>query len=219
MHTTPLHPNLRSKRNKNAWERIWCYINKEGHASGDDLPLPLTFRGFSRVATDLKEWKAAAKRIHPVNPFPFKLPDDEGTAVQAPKGHLRKYIYVIQGPPDCGKSYWRFRSLKDYFMVEDPKYPMEGYAGQQLIVYDDFPFGELKTPDQLLIKNGAFENREMLVGTTRYHKVYYPKMQQRIVVVILNELPEWFREDRIKSRVEGYLVFNSQSQFFEFTEL
>lgn len=202
-HKRPLHPNWRSKRNRNAWERIWCYINKEGHAGGDDLPLPLSFRGFSRANQDKKEWLLEAKSQHAVSPFPFPWPDFESTC-QAPTGYQREYIYIIFGQPNSGKTWWRTSKLHDYFRPQDPKYPMEGYGGEQLIVYDDFEFNEHKGVKPLLIGNGSYEsNTPALVGTTRYHKVYYPIKQQRIVIIITNDKYGWMSDEWFTTRVAG----------------
>lgn len=201
-----MHPNIQSRKNKSAWERIWCYTHKDGQAYGDDLPMPLTFRSFSRYKQDKDAWLTEAKSRNPVVPFPFRLPDLE-TKVVAPKPYFetnhREYFLVIVGPPGCGKSSWRKDNLKGYFMPTDPKFPFEGYAGQQLIVYDDFPFSELKNPLRLLIANVEYEKQPVAVGNTRYFKVYYPANQQRLVVIISNGVYEWMRDPRFTSRLYG----------------
>lgn len=91
-------------------------------------------------------------------------------------------------------------------MPTDPKYPFEGYAGQSLIVYDDFPFSELKNPLRLLIANVEYEKEPVAVGNTRYFKVYYPAKQQRMVVIISNGLYPWMRDKRFSTRLYGESV-------------
>jgi len=81
---------------------------------------------------------------------------------------------------------------------------MEGYAGQQLIVYDDFDFPALSKygidPTALIIANGEWENEKVSVGPARFQQYYYPADQQRIVIIITNTFYDWFRSDRIDSR-------------------
>lgn len=204
-----LHPNIASRKSKNAWERIWSYVNKEGQAIGDDI-FPIHFAGYCRFKADKSTWLQDAKAAHPTSPFPFRLPDADGTLVYKPKGYMRDYIYIIKGPPNVGKSYWRKTALKDYFRVEDSKYPMEGYSGQQIIVYDDFPFAEWKDPTQILIKQGEWEPFPSLVGNTRYFKVYYPAKQQRLVIIITNTFYPWMTDERIVSRTACVLEWTER---------
>lgn len=207
--SSTLHPNFSSRKNKNAWERIWSYVNKEGQAIGDDI-FPIHFAGYSKHKLDKNTWLADAKARNPANPFPFRFPDDEGTPCFQPKGYLREYIYIIKGKPNVGKSHWRKQALSEYFRVEDSKYPMEGYAGQQIIVYDDFPFSEWKDPTQIIIKQGEWEPMPSLVGNTRYFKVYYPAKQQRLVIIITNTFYPWMTDERIVSRTAGILEWNDR---------
>ena len=219
-----LHPNIQSRKNKNAWERIWCYVQKDGQAWGDDLPLPLTFRSFSRYKQDKDAWLTEAKVRNPKNPFPIALPAMEDREfIKEPKAYTREFIYIVHGPPNVGKSYWRKLNLTcGYFQVSDPKYPMEGYGGQQVILYDDFPFSELKSPEQLILKNGEWEPEMVSVGNTRYFKVYYPAKQQRIVIIITNTIYPFMRDARIKTRLAGggcFITWKPDGQIFEWKSI
>lgn len=80
---------------------------------------------------------------------------------------------------------------------------MEGYAGERIIVYDDWEDEKEKRviTSTMLIANGEVEPMRVSVGPVRYTTTYYPPNIQRIVVIVCNEPPACFVEERIQSRV------------------
>lgn len=90
---------------------------------------------------------------------------------------------------------------------------MEGYAGQQLIVYDDFDFPALGKygidPTELLIKNGEYEYEKVSVGQARYQQYFYPPDQQRIVIIITNTVYDWMQSDRVQTRCAQMIDFDT----------
>lgn len=53
----------------------------------------------------------------------------------------------------------------------------------------------------MLIANGEVEPQRVSVGPVRYKTTYYPPNIQRLVVIICNDVPQCFNEERIRSRV------------------
>lgn len=198
---------------KNGWDRIVEYVSKEGFAIGPGAVfMPKHPKGYKRAKADWEAWQADTRVLHAPSPFPILLPDGKST-ISEPKGYQRKYIYILYGDPDRGKSYWRKKSIKPgvAFRPSLPNYPMEGYSGQQVIVYDDFDFPSLvkygHDPTQLLIANGEYEYEKVSVGAARFQQYFYPANQQRIVILLMNTpLPDWVYSERVQSRV--VLMFN-----------
>lgn len=80
---------------------------------------------------------------------------------------------------------------------------MEGYAGERIICYDDWEDSKEKRviTSTMLIANGEVEPMATSVGPTRYKVTYYPPNIQRVVVIVCNDPPECFAEERIQSRI------------------
>jgi len=195
-----LHPNFRRFLSKDATTKMWGYVNKTGRGQGSDI-FPSHPVGYGKWKADKQLWLKDAQARNPIDPFPITLPNDEGI-ITKPLGYHRRSLYIIWGEVDARKSYFRKFSINPdgYYMPSDVRYPMEDYAGQQLIIYDDFDFKAIKDPTALLIKNLEWDNYKVNVGPARYKSVYYPKCQQRVVIILCNNYFDWFRDPRIESR-------------------
>lgn len=175
--------------------------------------MPKTFKGYKRAKADWEAWQSDTRALHAPSAFPIRLPDGKSSILE-PTKYQRKFIYILYGSPDKGKSYWRKTAIKPgvAFRPELPQYPMEGYSGQQLIVYDDFDFPALSKfghdPTQLLIKNGEYEYEKVSVGQTRYQQYFYPANQQRIVIILTNTVYDWMSSERIQSRCVQMIDFD-----------
>lgn len=200
-----LHPNIKKGAGKGAWNQLVAYVSKTGFAKGDSMMWE--WKNYKKNKADWDHWQSDMKSSHADPAWPIKLPD--GALIMEPKCHQRKYIYLIMGDPDKGKSYWRKKAIKPYtsFRVTNVQYPMEGYNGQQIIIYDDFDFDKIKGPEHLLITNGEYEYEQVKVGHCRYQDAVYPENQQRIVIIICNAKPAVCYKDMIASRMAYEYTF------------
>lgn len=200
-----LHPNIKPGKGKGSWNQLVAYVSKTGFAKGDSMMWE--WKNYKKNKGDWDAWQGDMKSKHATPKWPIVLPDK--AVIMQPLLHQRKYIYVIMGDPDKGKSYWRKKAIAPYtsFRVTNTNYPMEGYAGQQIIIYDDFDFDKIKNADHLLIANGEYEYEEVKVGHCRYADAVYPANQQRIVIIICNAKPAVCYRDTIVSRTAYEYTF------------
>lgn len=199
----PLHANITPFKGKNANRKVWTYVQKSGNAKGDD-ERSTDYIGYGKIKSDKRLWLSDARRknIQPVSPF--TLPD--GTKITWDfKTPQRLSIIIIHGKNGSGKTTWveKTSSFTDTntFFPNHPTYPMEGYAGQPVIIYDDFRFPETKDPCKLLIENTQFSRFTKLVGATRYTPIEYNKSQQNLVIILCREHYQWMKDGHFSTRV------------------
>lgn len=175
------HPNIvKVGKEKNYQKKLW-YVQKGGDwTSGNTLPnQPMNY---VKNKKDWTSWQRDVEIEHIKDQEEIELPG--GMKVATPTTYNRQYIIWIRTKPDWGKSSWRKTALKKYYLVDSmDNYPMEDYAGQQYIVFDDW---EGKFTPEFLVRLGEFDHVKRSVGRTRYEKVYFRPNVQRYVIILCN---------------------------------
>lgn len=196
------HPNFKVRRGRDAWNKHCEYVSKRGYPKGDSMIWG--YKNYRKEKGDWDAWQQDMKTLHASNAFPIDWVDGLHH-IEKPTSHERKCIFVCVGDSDWGKSYWVYKNLKPYtyFKVTNGAYPMEGYGGQQIILYDDFDWNSLKqSPEELIIAQGSYYNMDTKVGHCRYQDAYYKANQQNIIIILTNveKRPAWLDVTRIKNR-------------------
>lgn len=188
------HPNIQPVKNAKA---VAKYVCKDGnmicHNIDVDYSTPVNF---VRRQADVQEWRRTLElnRLQQVR-WPISLPD--GTSAHHPGIEERKRHWWITGTPGCGKTYWAqstFCDQKVFIPTADTPYPFEGYAGEEVIIFDDWP--AVKLTKKLLVDiSNVYLIPTQVPGATRYRRTYWPMKQARSIFILTNDPPfddEWF---------------------------
>lgn len=212
------HPNIKTRgKNTKAWDQhTYEYTIKCGkYIESKKFMVPIFAEGsknYRNKKADFEAWLNDRKEANRVAPSFFKLPHTEDKE-QLPTKAQRKAIYLIHGKPGCGKTCWVNQEFEDkeVFFRGTPQYPYEGYKGEQVIVWDDIKFS--KKDDHIYeiinVLNVAGSGNQHVWGNTRYNKVFWPKGQQRVLIILLNTdkvqaADGWgavFADERIQTRM------------------
>lgn len=197
------HASWKPGKGKDAWQKIVWYIQKTGRWEGD-VEFPKNPINYLRSKKDYEEWQLDAKMMNPERTYPIKIPYawGESIKIEETKPH-RKCIYLIVGPCASGKSEWA-KGLRNSYFAAATKYPFEGYAGQDIIVFDDV------VPEEYMLMRLADPNKVPVeIGDNRYVKKYLPPNRQRTILVICNPdtIPVCFDSERIKTRMGAWITW------------
>jgi len=137
------HPNTQRCKNRAAWLEYISKGDDHGVLSGDvgfdPLREPL---GKRKSLWQDYQWSqdfAATRALKPVS-YPIRLVTAERVyEMLAPDPACKKRSWWIVAPPNAGKTRWLNRVFagQSIYSPRSGPYPFEGYADQDIIIYDD----------------------------------------------------------------------------------
>lgn len=198
------HPNIRLLSKEKDVQAAIHYCRKDGEFVLDGVRLYPTPINFIKRKADDDAWCAYNKRLHghdvhsrsPVS-WPIRLPN--GVQVPSPTADQRERVHLLVGPPGCGKSKWLNETLgtSDVFLATHPQYPFEGYAQEQVIVFDDYDPSKL-VRDMLIRLVNVTSFPHVHGGWCRGtgNNAFLKPNQVRLVIILCNpdKLPVFYTE-------------------------
>nr|WAE42220.1 MAG: replication associated protein [Cressdnaviricota sp.] len=192
------HPNTQVCKDRKKWLR---YISKDGDHGVDELgggDDDVTFHlsdypvGKRKSAYQDIEWSKQHRLIQSLKPvmWPVELIcEGKSYDMRAPDPANKKRNWWIVAPPNAGKTRWINKTFAGtaIYCPRTGKYPYEGYADQQLIIYDDrtkVPFEEFS--DVL----NTWEFIHPVYGEVRFRTQDWKISQTRNVIVLSNKTIE-----------------------------
>lgn len=189
------HPNVQRCKSKESWLR---YISKgSDHGVGDigggagyD---PLSAKLGKRKSNYLDHlWSEQWKQLKSFGPvaYPIKLNcADKSYEMPAPDPRIKKRNWWIVAPPNAGKTRWLNRTFARQ-LIYSPRtgpYPFEGYADQDIIVYDD---REGVTFAEFASVLNTWDIMQPVAGQVRYTTQNWKLGHTRSVIVLSNKTIE-----------------------------
>lgn len=177
------HPNIQVAKKK---DRAREYACKDGDIIGDYGFTPHQFRRDYGDYNAYMQHRRLTTRL-PIS-WPIELP--RGGLQERPGASDKKCCYWIFGPADSGKTRWFMSryAYRAYFKIRNSKYRWEGYAGEDLVLYDDiFPkLSEILTACQY--HQGC---ANAVPGETRYQSYYFRDRTRPVIIVLANTAPAY----------------------------
>lgn len=180
------HPNIK-KPKKAELSGLFAYIMKDGHYEGNVDILALKIDGFNRRRQDLNAFidYVKFKGLKEVE-WPITLPC--GMRYNPTVLGKKRHIWIV-GRPSMGKTTWvqdTFAGCR-VFCRAPTEFPFETYEGEEVIIYDDIipKFSELSAV------SNVYKIKTHVPGKVRYRSCHWPLNQERIMIVLSNELPQY----------------------------
>lgn len=211
-----VHPNIKTATKPSGWIAYITKSDKEpvkiGGCADVVSVLDVPFMQRHKAAQCLTATKIAqeAASLLPVKwPVVFQTTGGE-IRLEKPvldasgKATKRRSLWIV-GPPSSGKTYALCSTFasQSVFSVRSPKYPFEGYDGQEMILLDD-PAPGMPVEHFIRILN-IFSFQMTVPGDTRYQSCFLPKNQIRTMIVMTNVTIEEYFKNSKKSDVEVVL--------------
>lgn len=188
------HPNIKRVQDE---KRVIAYIIKQGQYWEDRLDMVLypTWDGYVRKKADFEAWildkqRAGVKEVV----WPVLLPGiGEWERIDGRKRHL-----CVIGPYGWGKTTIvqnAFRGCRVYMRPQGADTPpFECYRDEEVIIYDDV----VPKYEELVAVSNVWHVPVAVYGKVRYTNRFWKLGQQRRILLLLNQLPEY------GDRMEGF---------------
>lgn len=191
------HPNIRVAKKSIGWMN---YIRKDkDYIESDGIPpVPPQWRNYCKNKKDKAEWDLdQEKKDRKEIKYPIWV---LGHPIPEPSPKERKRHFLILGKPDCGKSYeleTALAGLKVYKASGKKEWRFTDYDNEDLIIYDDVLDISI---DEILNVTGTYYTMTPIYGDRKFGKGYWKTGHTRTIIIVLNYMPEWMRDDRFISR-------------------
>lgn len=192
------HPNFKAceKGKQQGWINyvakgeftIFHLCEKKDCAKACDAKRP--WANFRREQADKEahhEWCEAQARGQISWPLQLSM-GGAAYSIPLPTRTAKKRHHIFVGPSDLGKTRALQSALKgllSYWPPNQALYRWEAYAGEQIIVYDDW----WPPRSELIHACEVHEVRQQVCGGSRYVRKWWPLDIVRVVIVLLNSLP------------------------------
>lgn len=190
------HPNVQRTKKEEFWN---SYCKKEGcfKESSEVIAYNPALYDLGSKRKKYEDWiwekqfLEDRNRIMPSFPIVANFITDgneDSYTLQQPRADDKRRHWWIQSNPDAGKTYWLQRTFANQrvFSVCSNKYPLEGYEGEPIIVFDD------KYVDFRMCASIAnvYTIKTHVYGETRYRQTFYPLNSVRTIIVLDNRTIE-----------------------------
>lgn len=190
------HPNIQAMRDPRKW---YNYVTKEDknylENFGYDFLSPWNYK---KKKTDFEAWRfdMQRRRMIEYDKDYIKFVDDGNIYKWKIKGKKRHMCIITD--TSSGKTKWLNKTFKGYrvFMCNNRKYPFENYDNERIIVFDD----HIPCLEVLLNCSNVYELFTPVAGDTRYTTKYWELGHERVMIMLLNDLPHYSDISSFKTR-------------------
>lgn len=185
------HPNIQGVRYAKQW---FEYVLKGDNYIQDFDWNFLSPKDFQKRKADFEAFKIYLYKRN-LEASPKELILNETTYKNEGK---KRHIMLITDP-DWGKTAWIENTFegKSLYKANKSKYPLDGYDGEEVIIFDDFI-----PPSSLLLNASNVYKTLTPIGETRYFQKHWPLNQQRWMFIMLNTLPDYAVRENIVARFQ-----------------
>lgn len=187
------HPNIQVPKK---FAKVKAYVCKAGRFLHNERLDYSSFKGFEKRLRDYNTWK---RSVDPGSNYSglFEWCGVSLRLYGLNEEFTKKRSLWIVGPPNCGKTYGFYKvasaNMLPVFTVPHTKYPFEGYADQQIVLYDDHFPSFIHLCNILQVYLHGYSSH--VAGESRYVEKFWPTQGEpggiRNIVVLANNFPDY----------------------------
>lgn len=186
------HPKIEPCRSPENWYK---YIHKEDINVIEDFSFDfLSGNNFNKRKSDFDAWTQYLYK-RKLDQTPLRVIDLKGMTFE--NTGKKRHICLVTDP-DWGKTSWVENTFEGraVYKVAGNKYPFDHYDGEPHIIFDD-----MIPPLQLLLNaSNIYKTLTPVYGDTRYGVKYWPIKSERILILLLNDLPTYSDNEAFTAR-------------------